>query len=136
VSRRADQIMFAISAVYTSSIALSVLAAPAWASEAFYRHVLQPDETVMRILANDFGGLLLFFGIGYGVVAIDPSKNRALVWLGLFGKIALVLSMSQRFVAGIATHLALSAAGGDLIFVALYAAFLWRTRRAGPPVPV
>ena len=120
--------MFALASAYTIAIALSVIVAPDWASEAFYRHRALPEETVLRILAGDFGGCLLLFGILYGMVARDPSKNRAVVWVGAIGKTLVFASMTQRYLAGIATPLAFSAGIGDLIFAALFAHFLWRTR--------
>jgi hypothetical protein len=79
-----------------------------------------------------FAGWLIFvFGVGYAMVAREPAANRGIVWIGMIGKfgavaIALWRLFSQGgYVAAQAVALPLL----DLLFVALFAAFLWRGPR-------
>ncbi len=120
--------MFALGALYTCAIALAVMIAPDWVSSALYHHSLKGDPDAVRFVVGDFGGSLLLWGIAYGLVARDPMKNRAIVWVGGVGKVFIFISMTQRFVSGGATALAFSVGAGDLVFAALFGRFLWRTR--------
>ena len=79
-----------------------------------------------------FAGWLIFvFGVGYAMVAREPAANRGIVWIGMIGKfgavaIALWRLFSQGgYVAAQAVALPLL----DLVFVALFAVFLWRGPR-------
>jgi len=120
--------MFALGALYTCAIALAVMIAPDWVSNAFYLHSLKDEAAAVRFVVGDFGGSLLLWGIAYGLVALDPTRNRAIVWVGGVGKVFIFISMTQRFLSGGATALALSVGVGDLIFAGLFGRFLWRTR--------
>ncbi len=125
---RQDRWMFALGALYTGAIALAVMIAPDWVSYALYHHSLKDEAAAVRFVVGDFGGSLLLWAIAYGVVALDPTKNRAIVWVGGVGKVFIFVSMTQRFLSGGATALALSLGVGDLVFAGLFGRFLWRTR--------
>jgi len=125
---RADQWMFGLGAVFTSSIACLLLAAPSWSLELFYRRPMLPEDPVLLMVGKDFAGSLLLFGIGYAIVALNPAKNHAVVGLGIAGKACVVVAMTQRFIVGAATGWILIAVAGDLLFGLLFARFLWRTR--------
>ena len=131
-----DRWMFAVSALYTTAIGLAVIGAPDWVASSFYRHAMKEEADAVRFVVGDFGGTLVLWGIAYAAVALDPSKNRAIVWIGAFGKVFIFLSMTQRFLSGGATAVAFGVGVGDLVFAVLYGLFLWRTRvRAPSPAP-
>jgi|HubBroStandDraft_2_1064218.scaffolds.fasta_scaffold338207_2 hypothetical protein len=129
---RCDRWMFALGAAWTVGIGATVMAAPRWAGEVFYRHDGTAEEPLLWMTTRDFGLGLVLFGLGYALVAIAPDTNRGFVQLGAVGKVLVVAAMIQRFTTGIATHWVLVVALGDLVFAALYARFLWRTRGGGP----
>jgi hypothetical protein len=78
------------------------------------------------MLDRDFAFCVLLFGIGYGIVAIYPSRNHGLIWLGIIGKLG-VAALGQRWLTDVATVWVLPAAAGDFVFAALFAYFLWRS---------
>jgi hypothetical protein len=81
----------------------------------------------LSMLDRDFASCVLIFGLGYGIVAIDPSQNHGLIWLGIVGKLGVVATLGQRWLAEVATAWVLPAAAGDLAFAVLFACFLWRS---------
>jgi hypothetical protein len=97
---------------------------------------MKDEAAAVRFVVGDFGGTLLLWGVAYAAVAMDPSRNRAIVWIGGFGKVFIFLSMTQRFLSGGATALAFGVGVGDLLFAVLYGVFLWRTRTSATHAPL
>ena len=83
------------------------------------------DDPLLAMLDRDFAFCVLLFGVGYGIVAMDPSRNRGLIWLGIIGKLGVVATLGQRWLTDVATAWVLPAAAGDFVFAALFACFLW-----------
>jgi hypothetical protein len=119
------RIVFALAAVFNLAIGVSLAAAP----DMIYAQGGQ-EPAADYFYARTAGLLIAVFGIGYAMVAVQPARNRAIVWLGVIGKACMpVLSWSyvQAGLVGITSfYLSL----GDLMFVILFAVFLWRTKPA------
>lgn len=75
------------------------------------------------------GLLIATFGIGYAMVSAAPAKNRGIVWIGVIGKIGAAVLASAQFSAGVIPTGTFLLGIGDLVFVALFALFLWRGPR-------
>jgi hypothetical protein len=73
---------------------------------------------------SDFGFAVVLVGLGYAFVARDVTRNRGIVWLGVFAKLFDVIVLSSRAAAGIARPLVLLPAGADGIFTILFVLFL------------
>ena len=77
------------------------------------------------VLFHQVTGLLVVaFGVGYGIVAGDTSRNHALVWLGAGGKAGVVFLFWQAYAAGAIPFPAFVVSFGDLAFVAGFVVFL------------
>lgn len=72
--------------------------------------------------------LVFVYGIGYYLVSRDPEENRAVVWMGIIGKLAFFFTAlvyySKRFI----TLLTMLLCFGDFVFSVLFAMFLFKTR--------
>lgn len=71
---------------------------------------------------------ILLFGIGYYIVSKELTLNRAIVWLGMIGKIVLFFIFTYYFIEGKATFVAFMVFFGDFIWAILFAIFLYQTR--------
>jgi hypothetical protein len=78
-------------------------------------------------------GLLIgVFGVGYAMVAAAPAKNRSIVWIGVIGKLGAAALGAIQFNAGLIPFSTFLLGMGDLVFVVLFALFLWRGPRPQP----
>jgi hypothetical protein len=81
-----------------------------------------------------FAGWLIFtFGIGYAMVARTPASHRGIVWIGAIGKFGAVAIALWRLFSrgGYVPAQAVALPLVDLLFVAVFALFLWRGPRPG-----
>lgn len=117
-------IVFALAAAFNFLVGLPLLLAPV----AFYTALHQPAPS--DLLSVQTSALLIsVFGVGYAMVARDPPRNRAIVWLGLLGKAPLPLMVWLQVQAGKAPMSAFQLTLGDLLFAVLFVVFLIRTPR-------
>ncbi len=95
------------------------------ASNWSYRlaYVGEPPESTLRFW-GDFGFAVLLIGVGYWMVSRDITKNRGIVWLGIFAKLFDVVALSWRWADGIARPIVLLPAAVDGAFVILFILFL------------
>jgi hypothetical protein len=120
--------LFALGAAWNIVIGLSVSVAPLSSLRLLYGHEPSADDQLLSMLYRDFASCVLIFGLGYGIVAVDPSQNHGLVWLGIIGKLGVVAVLGQRWLTEAATVWVLPVAAGDLAFALLFACFLWRSK--------
>lgn len=73
------------------------------------------------------GVLIGAFGVGYAVVARKPTRNRAIVWSGMIGKLGLILLGAMQFAAGTIEFRFFALGLGDLVFAGLFGLFLAKT---------
>ena len=64
-------------------------------------------------------GAVLLFGIGYWMAASTPEQNRAIIQLGLAGKVLVVGLAVGYYIAGAANLPFLGVISGDLVFSVL-----------------
>ncbi len=84
-----------------------------------------PDSPLVLELYRGAWGQTLLFAVGYAFAAIDPRRHSLVLVLGGVGKILYALRVLVSWEAS--TTMALVAALGDLVFVALIATFLFTT---------
>jgi hypothetical protein len=77
---------------------------------------------------------VIIFGIGYAMVAVDPLRNRNIVWLGLLAKIAGVAMTYWAVDQGQVPKdpFAIQPLFADVPWAILFAIFLWKTRGSRP----
>lgn len=122
---RGWRIVFAATAVWTLLGAIPGYLDPVSSFVRF--HGAPPDSALVLELYRGAWGQTLLFAVGYAFAAVDPRRHSLVLLLGASGK----LLYAVRYLATDApTPLATLAAGGDLVFVALIAAFLLRTGAA------
>lgn len=118
--------IFAVAAIYNLAVGGAMIAAPERIADQL--EVSGEGGLYLTVMA---GILIAVFGIGYALVAAAPAKHRGIVWIGMIGKAGVVLLTGARvFLDGVvmpAQQIALPM--GDLVFVALFARFLWRGPR-------
>lgn len=78
---------------------------------------------------------VLSFGIGYAFVALDPTKNRGIVWLGMAGKMYVGLLFVLFWSKGHLQLAAMLGGLGDILFAFLFLLFLWQTRAMANVAP-
>ncbi len=72
--------------------------------------------------------LVFVFGIGYYIVSRDPEKNRGIVWMGIFGKLAFFFTTVKFYFKKAVVLLTPVLAFGDFVFTILFALFLANTK--------
>ncbi len=120
---RVWQLVFVAAALFNFSVGLPMVIAPEITVQGL--GVAGADLLTVRLL----GWMITTFGIGYALVARTPQQHRGIVLLGIIGKggvIALTWWLAAR--GEVAADVA-ALAGGDLLFVALFIAFLRKAPR-------
>ena len=119
------RLLFSVAAIFNAVVGLAMLLsydlmAP-WLG-------LPPRPTVwIHIVAL----IVLVFGYAYWRIARDPVRFREYVVLGIVGKLAFVVVIYGHFLAGDATAALATLVTADLVFAALFAAYLARTPAVG-----
>ncbi len=114
-------LMFLAAAGFNFAMGGPIFFAPAWSYRLAY--VGEASEGILRFW-GDFGFAVLLIGVGYWIVSRGITRNRGIVWLGIFAKLFDVVAISVRWVEGIAHTTALAAAAVDGAFVVLFILFL------------
>ena len=117
-SSRFWQIVFAATAAWTLLGAIPSYIDPLGSFLRF--HGSPPGSDLELQLYRGAWGQTLLFAVGYVFAALDPRRHTLVLVLGGVGK----LLYSARVLSGEAAPLATFAAVGDLVFVALIAAFV------------
>lgn len=119
------RVLFAVAALYNLAVGGAMLATPdALAAQ------LNVEGAGAAFALMMSGLLIAMFGVGYALVARDPAGNRGIVWIGMIGKIGAAALGTIQYQAGIVPFTTFALGMGDLVFVALFALFLWRGPRA------
>jgi hypothetical protein len=118
-------VLFIAAALFNFAAGVPLLVAP---HENLALMHLPPVADVMYHQVT--GLLIICFGVGYGLVAGDQTRNHGIVWLGAAGKIGVIVLMAQAYAAGTIPFQAFSIALGDMAFVVGFIAFLLTRPRA------
>lgn len=81
-----------------------------------------------------FWALVIIFGVGYFIVSQDLTKNRAVIWMAVAGKLTVFIIWSYDYSIGAIQPAALIGGTGDLIFTLIFLLFLWQTRDTGTSI--
>jgi hypothetical protein len=114
-------LMFVGAAIFNFLIGIPIFLTPGWSYNLAY--VGDSSDSTLRFW-SDFGFAVILIGIGYAIIAFDVSKNRGIVWLGIFAKLFDVVTITWRWAHGIvralARALALAPATVDGLFIILF----------------
>ncbi len=130
---RNDRWLFIIACGWNMSAAAVALLAPAFHAQVFFGPGASLAEPAAQLNTQAFWVSVALFGLGYGLIARDPSRNHGIVGLAALGKFYVAMMWSWYFFRGDAGILALLGAIGDFSFALLFVRFLLRARRASPP---
>lgn len=97
----------------------------------FYNYKESFSDPVARSYLLGLWFAIAAFGVGYGLVAYNPERNRAFISIGVPGKILFFSVIAWLWSQGIATNTAILMASGDLIFAMFFLWFLFQTRGYG-----
>ena len=76
------------------------------------------------------GMMIAVFGVGYAIVARDPARNRAIVWLGVVGKLGAAGLAAAQYAQTLIPQSTFVLGIGDLVFALLFALLRVRGPRA------
>jgi hypothetical protein len=121
--------LFAAAALFNFAIGIPLMVARHWTLALAFRPEILQGNNLAPHLWSDFGYCVALIGVGYLIVAFDITRNRALVWLGIFAKAYDVVILTWRFLIDIARPIVLVPAAIDAAFFLLFVWFLYATRR-------
>ncbi len=118
--------IFTIAAVLNIIGALSALAAMPLHLQLFYGH--GSEDVLVKFYHYNFWFVVLAMGIGYAIVARNPSQNQGLILIGSIGKLAAAVSWLIMYALGEATPLVLAGVVYDGSFGILFLLVFWQMR--------
>jgi hypothetical protein len=118
--------LFYIAAAYNIMAAAVALIAPRFHTASFFGPDTAFEGSVALLNTQAFWVSVLLFGLGYLMVARDPSKNHGIVLLAAVGKTYVFVIWAWHYAQGSMTAFALLGGVGDLIFAGTFAVFLWK----------
>lgn len=83
------------------------------------------DDSLSRAQQQLLSLGILVFGVGYAIIAVDPSEHTGLALLGIVGKVTIFGAFATLYAQGRATKIAFAAVCGDALWAALFVAFLF-----------
>jgi hypothetical protein len=117
--------LFGISALFNLSVAAGLtLFRPQLAPLLGLAPVAGANAAIFDVA----GALVAVFGYAYWRAGQDPVRYRPYIELGLIGKLVVVAVVTASWLAGNIDWRLPGLASGDLLFAALFADFLRRTR--------
>ena len=130
--KRFWSILFWIAALFNFVIGVPLMLAREWAFALAFRTDVKTAGLAVDLWA-DFGFCVALIGVGYAIVAADVTRNRGIVWLGIFAKGFDVVVLTWRWVIGMTQPLVLVPAAIDAVFILFFVAFLLATRATTRP---
>ncbi len=129
---RQARYLFSAAAAWNFLAAAVALLAPDFHAASFFTPEAYSNAPMAASYAQGFWVFVLLFGVGYAVVARDPSKNHAIVALAAVGKTYVGVVWLLGAASGVLSALAVSGAVGDLAFAAVFAWFLYDRAKSAP----
>ena len=90
------------------------------------------DNRVALSTYRLFWALVIIFGVGYYIISLDLTKNKAVIWMAIAGKLTVFLLWSYDYYMGKIQLAAFIGGTGDMVFALIFILFLWQTRDMGP----
>jgi hypothetical protein len=119
-----DRLLFGVAAIWNLGAALTLIINP-----DFLLARLGIDDPAARLLARSFASSVATWGIGYALIALDQKRFRDFAWLGLISKTIFFTIYAVAYFLGRISLAGFFPALVDLVFVLLFAEFLWRSSR-------
>ena len=119
------QLFFWAMAIWNFGAALPGLVAPRRAFRLFYG--VETDRFYELFQHRALSSVILLFGFGFAIIAVEPSANLGLVLIGFLGKLLFAVVVTTLFFMRRATKVALLLAAFDLIFAAILLRYLFTT---------
>ncbi len=124
--------MFFIAALWNFSFSIPGMLFPKYSLTLIFG----PEMDQSLILGNYYAYTFFFawwatvflFGLGYYFVSRNITKNRGIIWMGIYGKLAVFFSFTYSYFTGLSTIISFLSCTGDFLFTMLFLLFLWQTR--------
>ena len=127
--RRFFRLLFLIAAIWNFAGGLPGLIDPAGMfAQEFGRELSDP---VMVQVYRGAWGTAFLYGFGFLAAMRDPARHSGVVAMGGLGKALFALNLAYMYASGWTSGFALVVILGDVVFVALFAAYFLRLRRRG-----
>ena len=120
--------LFRLAALWNFGAALFGLFASQLAFELLFKEDAYVGDYHQLWLFRAFWAAVLLFGVGYLLISMNTSENRAIVWLGILGKVTVLAFVAHAFASDEATVLWMLIAVGDFLWSLLFAWFLYATK--------
>jgi hypothetical protein len=116
------QLFFWFAAIWSFGAALPGLLAPRRGFRLFYG--VETDRFYELVQHRAISSVILLFGFGYAIIAVEPSANLGLVLIGSLGMLLFAGVVTVLFFMRRATRVALLIAASDLVFAAGFLYYL------------
>jgi hypothetical protein len=116
------QLFFVSMAIWNVGLALPGLIAPRRGFRLLYG--VETDRFYELYQHWAISAVILLFGVGYAIIAIEPSANLGLVLVGVIAKVLFAAVITVLFFLGRATKVALAVAVGDIVFAVFFIRYL------------
>ncbi|WP_372365190.1 hypothetical protein [Candidatus Uabimicrobium sp. HlEnr_7] len=125
------QIFFTIAALWNITGAGGALLFPEFHTQLFFELSNSKFDIVAHVNTQAFWVSVLFFGVGYAIVAYNPRKNHGILLIAILGKLYVAVLWSYYWWNGKIKFFGLVGAVGDFVFALLFIAFLlWFWQRS------
>lgn len=125
--------LFLTGSLWNFLIGGAIVFFPASMAGIFYGVSSEGLPPIAKMALKDFGAMIVMFGLGYFLVALNPTRNQGIILLGILGKLGISMILPYRYFTGEARIWILVPAVIDLVFALLYARYLmvstWRGGR-------
>ena len=119
--------LFKVAALYNVLAAVFYLVFPELGAKLMFKNSAVAIYPAI-IFYNFTWVAVLLFGIGYYIVSLDVNKNHGIVVIGILGKLFFFFYFLYLYFQSQCTLLAVAGGIGDLLFVILFAWFLYKKR--------
>lgn len=117
--------LFGLAALFNALVGLTLLLGLPQLGHALGLDSVNGTNLVFTSLT---AGFIMLFAYAYLRLALDPARFRVFIGFGVVGKLMAVLTAAALFLLHVIDARLPTLAGGDLIFAALFADYLRRTR--------
>jgi hypothetical protein len=116
------QLFFVAAAIWSLGAAMPGLVSPRRGFRLLYG--IESDRFYELFQLRAISLVILLFGLGYAIIAVEPSANLGLILIGLLGNLLFAVVVTLLFFMRRATRFALLIAAFDLAFAAGFLFYL------------
>ena len=128
-SQTAWRYFFVAAALFNFAIGIPLFLARRWTFAIAFRNPSVSGLGLAPDLWADFGFCVALIGLGYLFIAVDPARERSLIWLGVFAKAFDVITLTWRTMIGVTNAIVLLPAAADAVFLAFFLIYLVKSPR-------